>query len=167
MHSASRLFVLLGIALSLAACGTSSSPEASASPSIAAAASEPPPVGAECEITSMPFDPDNIDLTGAWAADDDGIYYLRQVGSVVWWNGMSARSSSPENLGREWNNVARGEISGTTVNVEWADVPRGEILGEGTLTLEIEDDGTGNVQIVRVSETGEFGAMTWTPCTRG
>lgn len=81
---------------------------------------------------------------------------------------MSDRSQSPENLGRVWNNVARGEISGLTINVEWADVPRGEILGEGTLTLEIEDDGTGNVQIVKVSETGTgFGGMTWTPCTPG
>ena len=166
MHSALRLFVLLGIALSLAACAASPSPEASASPSIAAAASEPPLVGAECDITPIPFDPDNIDLTGAWAGDDGGIYYLRQEGSIVWWNGMSGRSLSPENLGRQWNNVARGEISGTTINVEWADVPRGQILGEGTLTLEIGHDGTGYVQIVKVSDTGsEFDGVTWTPCT--
>lgn len=117
---------------------------------------------------SKPFDPNDIDLTGPWAGDDGGIYYLRQVGSFVWWNGMSERAGSPSAFGREWNNVARGEINGLEIDVEWADVPRGEILGEGTLHLSIEDDGSGSIQIVKVSETGTgFGNSLWTPCTPG
>jgi hypothetical protein len=130
--------------------------------------SEPAAVGASCDAAPKPFDPNDVDLTGAWAGDDGGIYYLRQLGSVVWWNGMSGRAGSPSDLGRDWNNVARGEIDGLTISVVWADVPRGEIFGDGTLNLAIEDDGTGNVQIVKVSETGAgFGNSIWTPCTPG
>jgi hypothetical protein len=121
-----------------------------------------------CDKAPKRFDPKQIDLTGAWSGDDDGIYYLRQVGSVVWWNGMSGRADNPWNLGRDWNNVGRGEIKELNIAVEWADVPRGEILGNGTLSLKIADDGTGNVTIVKVSETGTgFGNNVWTPCTPG
>ena len=49
-----------------------------------------------------------------------------------------------------------------------ADVPRGGILDGGTMKLKIEDDGTGNVRMVKVSEqTGDFGNKTWTPCQSG
>jgi ABC-type phosphate transport system substrate-binding protein len=42
------------------------------------------------------------------------------------------------------------------------------ILGDGTLNLKIEDDGTGNLRIVKVSETGGgFGNSSWTPCKPG
>ena len=47
-------------------------------------------------------------------------------------------------------------------------MPRGGILGDGTLNLKIEDDGTGNLRIVKVSETGGgFGNSSWTPCKPG
>jgi hypothetical protein len=117
----------------------------------------------------VPFDADNIDLSGPWAGDDDGIYYLRQLEDVVWWNGMSDRDGTPSDLGQIWNNVARGEIArDQTISVEWADVPRGEVLGGGTLELKIGPDGTGNIQIVKTSETGSgFGNSIWTPCTPG
>ena len=163
MDRAARLSGLVVAVLALAACATSSPSAASVGPSSVPAASEPA-VGAVCETVPKAFDPNDIRLTGAWAGDDGGIYYLRQVGSVLWWNGMSGRSRPPSDLGRNWNNVARGEISGLTISLEWADVPRGGILGSGTLNLSIEDDGTGSIQIVRVSETGEFGNRTWTPC---
>jgi hypothetical protein len=114
------------------------------------------------------FDAKKVDLTGPWAGDDLGIYYLRQLGSVLWWNGMSGRDGPPTGLGREWNNVAKGEITGLTVHADWADVPRGEILGGGTLNLKIEDDGTGTIRIVKVGETGTgFGNTMWTPCRPG
>jgi hypothetical protein len=73
-----------------------------------------------------------IDLTGAWAADDGGIYYVRQLGNVIWWNGMSQRDEPPGSLGRTWNNVGRGEIKDDlTIVAEWADVPRGMVDGQG------------------------------------
>jgi hypothetical protein len=126
-------------------------------------------VGAECNPKGVKFDPAHVDLTGPWAGSDDGIYYLRQLGSVVWWNGMSSRDSLAPSLGRDWNNVGRGEIKkDLTIDVDWADVPRGEILGSGTLTLKIEDDGTGNVRIRKTGETGTgFGNEVWTACSPG
>lgn len=177
-----RQSLLMGcVAVVVAACGASSpspssapavsaqaSTVASASPTRAPSPSPSPAVAAACDKAPLAFNASGVDLTGAWAGDDDGVYYLRQVGSVVWWNGMSGRAGSPSDLGRDWNNVGRGEIDGLTVHVEWADVPRGGILGDGTLNLKIEDDGTGNVRIVKVSEAGAgFGNTLWTPCKPG
>jgi hypothetical protein len=156
--------VLLGAIMALAACGTTASPSASVKASaVTEPASQPPDVLAVvCAPASKPFDPSHIDLTGAWAGDDGGIYYLRQLGSVVWWNGMSGRDASPLNLGRDWNNVGRGVINGLQIEVEWTDLPRTTMYGNGTLLLKIQDDGTGNVQIVKVD--GDFGNEFWTPC---
>ena len=68
--------------------------------------------GAVCTPAEVKFDPKaTIDLTGAWAGDDGGIYYVRQRDNVIWWNGMSSRNYPAEVLGRDWNNVGRGEIN--------------------------------------------------------
>jgi len=166
MNAATRIFVLLGAILSLAACGTTASPSAGVQASATAEeASQPAVVAVICDLAPKPFDPSDIDLTGAWAGDDDGIYYLRQLESVVWWNGMSERDGSPSDLGRVWNNVGRGVINGLQIDVEWADVPRGEILGGGTLIVNIQDDGTGNIQLVADGDEGGFGNHVWTPCS--
>ena len=186
MKRSARLFAaLLGAILVVAACGTTASPApaatagssggpasqaapASASPSRAASPSASAAVAAPCTKIAKAFDPKKVDLTGPWSSDDDGVYYLRQVDSVVWWNGMSGRAERPSSLGRDWNNVGRGVIKALKIDVEWADVPRGGILGGGTLSLTIKDDGSGNVQIVKDSETGTgFGNTIWTPCAPG
>jgi hypothetical protein len=123
---------------------------------------------ARCAKRDLPFDPAAIDLTGAWSADDDGLYYLRQIGKNVWWNGMSGRTGTPDGLGRDWNNVAAGEIqSDLMIELDWADVPRGEILGSGTLTWIIEEV-DGNTRLRKVAETGDgFGGGLFTPCAPG
>ena len=178
-----RQILLVGcMAVVVLACGASRSPSqsiapspnvqastaASASSTLAPSPSPSPAVAAACVKAPKAFNADRVDLTGAWAGDDGGIYYLRQSRTVVWWNGMSGRGGRPSDLGRDFNNVARGEIGKLTVQVEWADVPRGGILGEGTLNLKIEDDGTGNVRLVKASETGSgFGNSLWTPCKPG
>jgi hypothetical protein len=93
-------------------------------------------------------------LTGVWRANDGGTYYLRQIGNILWWNGMSA------NDGRTFNNIFKGTIILTTGTIvgDWADVPRGTIMGQGTLTLKIVSPTT----IQKVSQTGSgFGAITW------
>ena len=175
MNGNRRLTLVAAVTLLMAACGPAASPTSSTAPLPSAVATEaaasPGPTEAaavSCGDRPVPFDPALVDLTGAWAGDDEGIYYLRQVETTVWWNGMSEREGSPSRLGLDWNNVGRGEIDGLTINVEWADVPRGEILGGGTLTLTIEDDGTGNVRIVKTTETGSgFGNNVWTPCEPG
>lgn len=163
-----RVSLLLGAILALAACGTSTSPSARVQPSATTEPESRPPdvLAVVCALAPKPFDPSAIDLTGAWAGDDGGIYYLRQLGSVVWWNGMSGREGSPLDLGRDWNNVGRGVINGLQIDVEWSDVPRSESAGYGTLSLNIQDDGKGNIEIVKVSETGlGFGNEVWTSCS--
>jgi len=153
-----------------AAGGGQASQIAVSSPSAALPASPSPSaeVAVRCDKAPKPFDPNEINLTGSWSGDDGGIYYLRHLGSVLWWNGMSERAGSPSRLGRDWNNVGRGVIKALKIEVEWADVPRGEVIGSGTLSLTIKDDGTGNIQIVKDSETGTgFGNNIWTPCTPG
>jgi hypothetical protein len=127
-------------------------------------------VAAACVPKKTPFNAKNIDLTGPWAGDDFGVYYLRQLGDVVWWNGMSDRDGPPNELGRAWNNVGRGELnSDMTMSVEWADVPRGQILGGGTLAVKVGPDGAGNIQIVKTAETAGtgFGNTVWVPCAPG
>ena len=60
---------------------------------------------------------------------------VRQRGNVIWWNGMSSRTT--HRLGRNWNNVGRGEIKDDlTIVADWADVPRGAIDGYGTVDLQ-------------------------------
>jgi hypothetical protein len=166
----------------LLGCGSASStttpsaattPSASTAPSVAASssaaiASPSPVVGGVCTSAPIKFDPKAIDLTGAWAGDDGGIYYVRQRGDVVWWNGMSSRDDPPLALGRDWNNVGRGQIKDLTIISDWVDVPRGGIDGYGTVNFKIGADSAGNVQIIKTAETGTGrGDTVWTRCAPG
>ena len=152
-----------------AASASPGAPAASAATSPAATPSPTPAVAAVCAPTPIKFDPKTVDLTGAWAGDDGGIYYVRQRGNVIWWNGMSARDGPPQELGREWNNVGRGEIQkDLTIVSDWVDLPRGGIDGYGTLNLKIGADSAGNLQVTKTSETGTGrGDSMWTRCTPG
>ena len=170
MSAVPRLFALVGSILVLAACAITAPPSTSvqASATNEPASQAPELLAVVCEPAPIRFDPTGFDLTGAWAADDGGIYYLRQVGSVVWWNGMSGSDRSPLDLGRDWNNVARGVINGLQIDVEGSDVPRGGALNNGRLVLKIQADAKGNIQIVKVVDEwgggNNFGNSVWTPC---
>jgi hypothetical protein len=37
----------------------------------------------------VPVVPTTGDVTGVWLGNDGGTYYLRQIGDVVWWVGLS------------------------------------------------------------------------------
>jgi RNA polymerase sigma-70 factor (ECF subfamily) len=128
-----------------------------------------PQVAVVCDPTIRRLDFADLDLTGAWAGDDDGIYYIRQADNIIWWTGLSNRSGEPQDLGREWSNVGRGVIKEDVIAVSWADVPRGDILGNGTLSLKIEPRYSGETfQLRKVAETGAgFGNTIWTPCEPG
>lgn len=157
-------------AIASSATSTSAAaPKTSAAASAAATPRPSPVVGGVCISAPLKFDPKAIDLTGAWAGDDGGIYYVRQLGSVVWWNGMSSRDGPPATLGRDWNNVGRGEINNDlTIVSDWVDVPRGGINGSGTVNFKIGADPLGNIQITKTSETGAGrGDTLWTRCTPG
>jgi hypothetical protein len=93
-----------------------------------------------------------IDLTGVWQCDDGGIYYVRQLGTTVWWYG-ELDPNAPN-----WSNVMRGSISGGTINAEWSDVPKGSVMQNGNLVLQI----VSNNELVAVSKTGGFAGSHWT-----
>jgi hypothetical protein len=159
-------FVAIVLVLSLAGCSKASS--GSAPPAVAASA-QPIQVGALCKPNDIAFDPKKIDLTGAWADDDQGVYYLRQYENTLWWNGMAQRSEPAAQLGRQWSNVARGtiDVNALSIDMEWMDVPRGGMLSHGTLQLRIAADPDGHIQLVVVNQTGDFGSRIFTPCSPG
>ena len=103
-------------------------------------------------IPSPETPPSSIDLSGVWNCDDGGKYYIRQLGTRVWWYGENDPNSP------DWSNVMRGTISGNTINADWTDVPKGSIMQYGNLKLHIA---SGNM-IVAISKTGGFAGSTWT-----
>jgi len=92
------------------------------------------------------------DLTGVWDCDDGGKYYLRQLGSSLWWYGEL------DPLSPSWSNVMYGTISGNTINGNWADVPKGSIMQNGEMELRIESAN----RLVAIHKTGGFAGSVWT-----
>ncbi len=87
-----------------------------------------------------------IDLTGTWHIGTAN-YYVRQIGTEVWWFGESA-SVTPF-----YSNVAHGFTDGFAVMLNWADVPKGGTTSDGTLLLVISS----NNLMIQVYSTGGFG----------
>ena len=84
---------------------------------------------------------DEGELTGAWAGNDTGTYYIRHVGDCVWWFGTEVRDIE---LGptsqRGFANVASGRIVGNQVDLEWVDVPLGDTVNGGGLTFIYDEE---------------------------
>lgn len=105
-------------------------------------------------------------LNGIWISDDGGIYYLRQIGTKVWWAGFSTESyggMDDFNRGLKFTNVFNGEIKNKTIIGKWADVPKGEIMQNGELYLEIITEPEFG-QIVGLKKLGPpqpFGGSLW------
>lgn len=97
-----------------------------------------------------------IDLTGTWKAQL-GTYYVRQVGSCVWWYGTSNPPGS-------FANVYYGSIQiDLSIRGVWADVPSGGNRGVGILNLSIHPGSP--TTFMKTRETGGFFDSTWTPST--
>jgi hypothetical protein len=163
-----RLLAAAFTVFALAACSGGASP----SPAVTAAAN-PRAAAVErytCENRVMPWDGSSaIDLTGTWNGDDEGVYYLRQVGDQVWWLGMSGLGQDLVDRGTDWTNVYLGTLSGDTVTGTYADVPQGKILDKGPVVMKLSRTSDGGISLVRtdpVLETG-FGGTMFTPCTLG
>jgi hypothetical protein len=73
-----------------------------------------------------PAAPDKDDLTGKWTCDDGGTYYVRQIGTDVWWTG---KSGEPKDKKKAFANVFHGVLSGNIITGAWADDPAGEARG--------------------------------------
>ena len=92
-----------------------------------------------------------INLSGKWKGNDQGNYFLTQLGSALWWLGMSPNS------GASWTNVFHGTVSGMSISGQWTDVPLGTTRNYGTLGIQIVNFN----QLQRTAVTGGFGGSTW------
>lgn len=122
-------------------------------------------------------------LTGAWAANDGGTYYVRQIGNTVWWLGLSADE------GQTFANVFQGTLQSSPCHLihalrtspsaqrgtqplpvvdqncslitgNWADIPLGQTSNSGTLSVDA-NNGQFSTLFDQLSETGGFGGTNW------
>jgi hypothetical protein len=105
-----------------------------------------------------------VSVTGVWAGNDGGTYWVRQIGSCVYWAGFSAPADSPS-MGRSFSNVFAGWLStssGVHVYGYWADVPRGATASGGVIRVEVQVDSLGRgVAMNKLSSSGGFGGTNW------
>ena len=160
--------VTLTLALTLAGCGSDApSPSSAADPVTSAPASSAGGITTAADLSAIACatdDPADVgELTGAWAGNDNGVYYIRQVGDCVWWFGTEIVDIEPGLTGqRGFANVASGRFDGTRIVVEWADLPMGNILGGGGLTFVYDEE---TDQLVMIEQRGDwqpFGGSTLT-----
>jgi hypothetical protein len=161
------LLKLVFAGLTLAACSPAATPTPSdTAPSATAAAV----ATYSCESRTLAWDGTSaIDLTGTWKGDDNGVYYLRQLGDQVWWLGMSGIGGPLVARGTDWTNVYHGTLAGGTVTGTYADVPGGKIQDNGPVVLKLTSTSGGGMSLVRTDpllSTG-FGGTLLTPCTLG
>jgi hypothetical protein len=142
---------LTTIALTLVACG-GNGPAASGDTGC-------PPV----QVSGPDGQP--LDLSGAWTGNDDGLYYIKQIGTCVWWSGLSNFVDQGQYPGQEWIMTFRGTIDADgRINGDFVDV-KSSNPGSGTLTVEARIDqvnGTSVVQLYRTAATGHpVGVTFW------
>lgn len=96
---------------------------------------------------------------GIWNCDEGGIFYVRQIGHIIYWYG----ESSPQYPA--WSNIAMGTTTDNGISLNWWDVPKGNNLYKGTLELERRSAD----ELIAKSQTGGFGGKRWTraPPLRG
>jgi hypothetical protein len=143
--------VLATIAAMLAACG-GNGPAASGDTGC-------PPV----QVSGPDGQP--LDLSGPWSGNDGGLYYIKQIGSCVWWSGLSNFVDQGQYPGQEWIMTFKGTMnSDGQITGDFVDV-KSTNPGSGTITIEARIDqvnGTGVVQLYRTAATGhEIGVTFW------
>lgn len=104
--------------------------------------------------TSQPSSPN---ISGEWSANDGGTYWIRHIGTCIWWAGFSGPNNTPT-MGTSFSNVLFGTTKGTSIDGLWAEVPRGGILGSGSLQLTAR----GSKLLFKRSQSGSgFGGSLW------
>jgi hypothetical protein len=100
-------------------------------------------------------------LTGMWLGDDGATYWIRQIGSCLWWAGFSGSTTSV-NTGVNFSNAFLGDmIDDQHLEGDWVDLPRGQANGSGTLSFRLSRGRL--LQLFKTSSSGSgFGARTLT-----
>ena len=92
------------------------------------------------------------DLTGAWRCNDNGIYYIRQIGPDVAWYGEPCANFP------SFANVAHGTIDEHgIIRLTWADVPKAGGCKCGALVLRLHRDDF----MVATRVSGGFTGSAW------
>ncbi|MBC7931333.1 MAG: hypothetical protein H7Z38_12295 [Rubrivivax sp.] len=105
--------------------------------------------GSDANSSPEPAAQDTI-YTGIWKGDDGATYYVRYVGTEIWWFGR----------GSGFGNVFHGRVVPGAANGprrivgKWADVPLGNSRNSGELTLTVASP----TRFIVEGEPGNFGA---------
>lgn len=101
-------------------------------------------------------------LTGKWDGNDNGYYYLHQVGDTLYGYGESNTQveiplyAEPDITEPAWTTVLVGKVTAGCVHGTWARVPRGRDAGKyGRFVMAVYADGN---MLSMVHEFGGFGA---------
>jgi hypothetical protein len=110
-----------------------------------------------------------LDLSGVWSGNDGGLYYIKQIGSCIWWSGQSNFTEQGQYPGQEWVMVFRGTMDADGhINGDFVDV-KSSNPGSGTMAIDARIDqvnGQGVVQLYRTGSTGhEIGVTFWQRAT--
>lgn len=104
-------------------------------------------------VLLLPITASALDLSGTWTSDTGATYYLRQIGSEVFWYGENDPTTP------SWSNVAHGKYHSSRLILSWGDVPKGTVTQSGVLVLKVLNAGT---TLQAISKTGGFVDSTWT-----
>jgi hypothetical protein len=94
-------------------------------------------------------------LNGVWHANDMGTYYIRQIGNILWWLGLS------RDQGQTYANVFQGTMQGSAITGQWVDVPVSDTGNRGNGTLSLNAGGASSIELTLTSQTGGFGPSHW------
>ena len=122
------ILALLGGLGAVAVAQDQSSPEPAATPRL---------VGEVCEPVELPYEPEDIRLSGVWSGSNGTVAYVSQVGSQIYLLHQPGRDEPPERLGRFWTTVATGTLAEDgTMTLDYGVVPRGDwwVDDFGTMT---------------------------------
>ena len=120
------------------------------------------PASVECSLlpTDGPVDRTGkpVSLTGIWKGPLGGIYWVRQIGSCVWWAGFSGALDS-STMGKSFSTAFYGETSTPSAGINkisgsWADVPRARNVDSGSLYVSISLGST--LRLISRTTTGRF-----------
>jgi hypothetical protein len=104
-----------------------------------------------------------VDISGAWDANDGGVYYIKQIDSCVWWSGLS--NFEGQEPGQEWVMTFFGRLDADArMRGSFVDV-KGTNPGSGTMTIRVqteEREGVIVTELYREEATGHtIGVTFW------
>jgi uncharacterized repeat protein (TIGR02543 family) len=96
-------------------------------------------------------------LSGVWESNLSGTYYVRELGSCIYWIGLGTYDSQSHRY--DYVNAFFGSISstGTTINGYWFDVNAVNSTQHGTLKLHVANSS----HMTKSAQAGGFSAGAW------